>query len=53
MNQHFDAQDQRLDRLTDNVSKLHKLTIGISKRVSRNLTPESNPGQALNLRLTA
>ncbi len=43
INQHFNAvghrfdnTDERLDRLTDEVSELRKLTVGISERVSRN-----------------
>ena len=32
----FDAQDKRFDRLTDDISELRKLTVGISERVSRN-----------------
>ena len=32
----FDKTDERLDRLTDEVSELRKLTVGISERVSRN-----------------
>ena len=35
MNQRFDAQDQRLDRLADEVVELRKLTISIGERVSR------------------
>ena len=35
INQRFDAQDKRLDSLTNEVSELHKLTVGISERVSR------------------
>lgn len=36
MNRGFGAQDKRFDRLTNEVSELRKLTVGISERVSRN-----------------
>ena len=36
MNQRFNTMDKRLDRLTDEVSELRKLTVGIGERVSRN-----------------
>ena len=32
----FDGQDQRLDRLTDAVTDLHRLMVGITERVFRN-----------------
>lgn len=35
VNQRLDGHDRRLDRLTDEVSELRKLTVGISERVSR------------------
>ncbi len=35
INQRLDAQEKNLDRLTDEVSELRKLTVGISERVSR------------------
>lgn len=35
IDQRFDAQDQRLDRLADEVAELRKLTISIGERVSR------------------
>lgn len=36
VNQRLDGHDKRLDRLTDEVSELRRLTVGISERVSRN-----------------
>ena len=36
VNQLFEAVNQRLDRLTDGVSELRRLVVGIGKRVSRN-----------------
>ncbi|MDE0206614.1 MAG: hypothetical protein OXP66_11370 [Candidatus Tectomicrobia bacterium] len=36
MNQRFNQQDQRLDQLTDEVSALRALVVGIGERVSRN-----------------
>ena len=36
VNQRLDSQDKRLDRLTDEVSELRRLMVGISERVSRN-----------------
>ena len=36
MTQRFNQQDQRLDRLTDEVSALRTLVVGIGERVSRN-----------------
>lgn len=36
MNQRFDAQDKRLDLLTNEVSELRRLTVSIIERVSRN-----------------
>ena len=36
MTQRFNQQDQRLDRLTDEVSALRALVVGIGERVSRN-----------------
>ena len=35
INQRFDAQDKHLDSLTNEVSQLRKLTVGIIERVSR------------------
>ena len=35
VNQRLDGHDKRLDRLTDEVSELRRLTVGISERVSR------------------
>ena len=36
VNQRLDGHDKRLDRLTDEVSELRRLVVGISERVSRN-----------------
>ena len=36
VNQRLDGHDKRLERLTDEVSELRRLTVGISERVSRN-----------------
>lgn len=36
VNQRLDGHDKRLDRLTDEVSELRRLIVGISERVSRN-----------------
>ena len=36
VNQRLDSHDKRLDRLTDEVSELRRLVVGISERVSRN-----------------
>ena len=36
INQRFDAMDRRIDRLTEEVSELRRLTVSISERVSRN-----------------
>ena len=35
MNQRFDAQDQRLDHLTDEVAELRRLTVSIGERLPR------------------
>lgn len=36
INQRFDAQDQRLERLENDASELHRLVVSIRDRVSRN-----------------
>ena len=36
ISQRFDAVDKRIDRLTEGVSELRRLTVNISERVSRN-----------------
>ena len=36
VNQRLDSHDKHLERLTDEVSELRRLTVGISERVSRN-----------------
>ena len=36
LEQRLDDQDRRFDHLADDSAELHKLTVGISERVSRN-----------------